>query len=396
MNICMSGLDYSLAPIALRAQLSFTKNAVMDMDQAICAADGVRGAVLLSTCNRTELYLSLDDGVQADPGELLCRAAGLSYEPFASAFLTRRGEACARHLMAVACGLESQILGEDQILTQVKTAALLARQAGCGEAALETLFRLAAACGKAAKSGGRLTGVATSAAHRAVEAARERLGDLAGKRALVIGNGEMGRLAASLLVEAGCDTTVTLRSYHHGETVVPAGCAVVPYDDRFLAMDGMDLVLSATTSPHYTIYTQPFQAVKNPPSLLIDLAIPRDIQPETGDLPGVALLNVDDLGRAVVGADAKALARVEAVMDEHLERFRQWSIYRESLPALEELKAVLRVRIGAYLEEDMEPEETAELTIDKVVDLLAGGMTEGFTSDAISACAAKIRSHTRA
>ena len=83
-------------------------------------------------------------------------------------------------------------------------------------------------------------------------------------------------------------------------------------------------------------------------------------------------------------------------MDEHLERFRQWSIYRESLPALEELKAVLRVRIGAYLEEDMEPEETAELTIDKVVDLLAGGMTEGFTSDAISACAAKIRSHTRA
>ena len=396
MNICMSGLDYSLAPIALREQLSFTKNAVMDMDQAICAADGVRGAVLLSTCNRTELYLSLDDGVQADPGELLCRAAGLPYEPFASAFLTRRGEACARHLMAVACGLESQILGEDQILTQVKTAALLARQAGCGEAALETLFRLAAACGKSAKSGGRLTGVATSAAHRAVEAARERLGDLAGKRALVIGNGEMGRLAASLLVEAGCDTTVTLRSYHHGETVVPAGCAVVPYDDRFLAMEGMDLVLSATTSPHYTIYTQPFQAVKNPPSLLIDLAIPRDIQPETGDLPGVALLNVDDLGRAVVGADAKALARVEAVMDEHLERFRQWSIYRESLPALEELKAVLRVRIGAYLEEDMEPEETAELTIDKVVDLLAGGMTEGFTSDAISACAAKIRSHTRA
>ena len=203
----------------------------------------------------------------------------------------------------------------------------------------------------------------------------------------------MGRLAASLLVEAGCDVTVTLRSYHHGETVVPAGCAVVPYDDRFPAMENMDLVLSATTSPHYTIYAQPFQALKHPPRLLIDLAIPRDIQPETGAL--ATLLNVDDLGHPVTGADAGALRRVEALMEEHLERLRQWSIYRDSLPALEDLKAALRTRIGAYLEETMDPEETADLTIDKVVDLLAGGMTDGFTSDAIQSCAAKIRAHTR-
>lgn len=394
MNIRMSGLDYGLAPIALREQLSFTKTAVAELDADICRNEGVLGAVLLSTCNRTELYLSCEEDSQADPGQLLCAAAGLAYEPFAPAFVTRRGEACQRHLMAVACGLQSQILGEDQILSQVKRAASIAREAKTMDAALETLFRTAASCGKAAKTAGRLTGVATSAAHQAVEAAKRLLGDLTGLQAMVIGNGEMGRLAAALLRDAGCDVTVTLRSYHHGETVVPAGCGVVPYDDRYAAMDGVDLVLSATTSPHYTVMTQPFLSLRNPPDLLIDLAIPRDIQPEVGELPGITLLNVDNLGTRL-GADAKALQRVEAVMEEYLERFRQWYIYRESLPALEEMKEALQRRILVYLEDTMDAEEAAELAIDKVVDLLAGGMTDGFTSEAVRSCTAKIRLHTR-
>ena len=394
MNIRMSGLDYNLAPIDLREKLSFTRAAVEELDRAIAAMDGVEGVVLLSTCNRTELYLSCRDNTPVDPGQLLCRAAGTPYAPFAGAFVNRWGEDAQRHLLAVACGLRSQILGEDQILTQVKTAAAIARSAKAIDPILETLFRTAASCGKAAKAGARLTAVATSAAHQAVEAAWDLLGELSGKRAMVIGNGEMGRLAASLLVEAGCAATVTLRSYHHGETVVPAGCAVVPYDDRFPAMDGLDLVISATTSPHYTLTVDALTAMQRPPRLLIDLAIPRDIQPEAGNVSGVTLRNVDDLGHAT-GADAAALRQVEQVMEEHLERFRQWSIYRESLPALEEVKAALRSRISAYLEEGMDPEETAELTIDKVVDLLAGGMTDGFTADAVRTCAAKIRLHTR-
>ena len=395
MNIRMTGLDYALAPIDLRERLSFTRAAVEDALGVIVENPGICGAVLLSTCNRTELYLSCDDGAEIDSGRLLCAAAGLGYDAFANAFVLRTGRDCARHLMEVACGLQSRILGEDQILTQVKTAASIARGVNAADAVLETLFRTAAACGKAAKTGGRLTGVATSAAHQAVAAAEEKLGDLGGRKALVIGNGEMGRLSATLLHEAGCEVTVTLRSYHHGETVVPPGCAVTAYDDRFAAMEGVDLVLSATTSPHHTVYAEPFARLTHPPRLLIDLAIPRDIQPEVGELEGVTLLNVDDLGRGL-GADAKALERVEQVVDEQMERFYQWVIYRESLPALEEIKAALRCRIHAYLEADMDPEEAAEMTIDKVVDLLAGGMTDGFTAEAIQACAAKIRLHTRA
>ena len=386
MYLTMSGLDYSAAPIALREQLSFTRNGVVDMDRLIAADKNLLGVVLLSTCNRTELYLSCAEGPAPDAGEVLCRAAGADYQDFAHVFVRRSGEDCARHLMEVACGLRSQILGEDQILSQVKTAVALAREAGTADSVLETLFRTAAACGKAAKTAGRLTGLPTSAAHQAVAALEKRLGSLEGRRALVIGNGEMGRLTASLLHSAGCAVTVTLRSYRHGETVVPAGCAVAPYDDRYAAMEGMDLLVSATTSPHYTVMAEPFRAVAEPPKLLVDLAIPRDIQPDLGErIPGVTLLNVDDLGQRT-GADARELARVHDTIGEYMERFYQWNNYRESLPVLEDVKAAVLERVR-----DMDTEDA----VCKTIELLVGGVKDGFTPETLAACAAKIRSHTR-
>ena len=392
MHIIMAGLDHSLASVALREKFSFTKTAVADAVAEFARKPGVRGAVLLSTCNRTELYLSLEDDQNVAPDRLLCTAAGHPYEGYA--FVIREDEEAVRHLMEVASGLRSRILGEDQILSQVKTAAEISRQAQACDSALATLFRTAVTCGKQVKTNGHLTGVATSASHIAVKAAQARLGSLSGKKGLVIGNGEMGRLAAGLLRDAGCTVSVTLRSYHHGETVVPAGCSVISYDDRYQAMSGMDLVISATTSPHHTIYRQDFLNIPSAPGLLIDLAIPRDIEPSTGDLPGVTLLNVDDLGENL-GADAEAIQQAQETISEYMERFHQWRVYRESLPALEEVKAALRQRIAAYLDADMDAGQAADVTIDKVVDLLAGGMTDGFTTQALQVCTAKIRSQTR-
>lgn len=392
MHIIMAGLDHSLASVALREKFSFTKTAVADAVAEFARKPGVQGAVLLSTCNRTELYLSLEDDQNVTPDRLLCTAAGHPYEGYA--FVIREDEEAVRHLMEVASGLRSRILGEDQILSQVKTAAEISRQAQACDSALATLFRTAVTCGKQVKTNGHLTGVATSAAHMAVKAAQARLGSLSGKKGLVIGNGEMGRLAAGLLRDAGCTVSVTLRSYHHGETVVPAGCSVISYDDRYQAMSGMDLVISATTSPHHTIYRQDFLNIPNAPRLLIDLAIPRDIEPSTGELPGITLLNVDDLGENL-RADAEAIQQAQETISEYMERFHQWRVYRESLPALEEVKAALRQRIAAYLDADMDAGQAADVTIDKVVDLLAGGMTDGFTTQALQICTAKIRSHTR-
>lgn len=390
--LCMSGLDFRQAPVALRERLSFTRSGVMEMNRRIRCFSGVDGVVLLSTCNRTELYLSC--GEEQNPGMLLCQAAGADFEDFSGSFISRQGENCVRHLLEVACGLQSQILGEDQILTQVKTAIALAREAETADANLETLFRTAAECGKAAKSSGRLTRLNASAAHQAVKAAQERLGCLLGRKALVIGNGEMGKLSASLLHSAGCDVTVTLRTYRHGETVIPAGCRAADYDERYHVMEGFDLVLSATTSPHYTLDLERFSGVERKPGLLVDLAIPRDIQPEIGQIEGVSLLNMDQLGQTD-GADEEQLRRIRELIGKYLEQYRQWSDYRASIPARQEVKEAVWERVRCYITPEMDSSEAARIAAEKTVELLAGGFKEYLEPESWLSCAEKIRAHTR-
>ena len=392
MNIRMAGLDWHV-PIGVRERLSFPRGRVVELDRRIRENPGVEGCALLSTCNRTELYLSCADGAAPDPAALLCAAAGVDCAPFAAYFTRSAGEEAARRLMEVAGGLRSQIWGEDQILTQVKGAIAAAREAGAADGVLETLFRDAAAAGKELKTRVRLTGVPRSAASRAVERLGRDLGGLSGRRALVIGNGEMGRLAAALLVEAGCAVTVTLRSYHHGQTVVPAGCAVVPYEDRGRALEGMDLLLSATTSPHYTLTAAQLRAAARPPRLLADLAIPRDIEPEVGELPGVTLYNVDDLG---VEAERAIPPEAEEIVDRYLARIAQWENYRACLPGLERVKRAVAARVLATDLDGPEARDLVELAVSRAVDLLSGGLKDSLTPEELERCAEKIEVHTAA
>lgn len=392
MNVHMCGLDWNRAPIKLREGLSFTKRQVTELDRTLRAIEGVEGAVLLSTCNRTEVYLSCLESFLPDPARLLCSAAGADDTAFAPYFVIHSGREAARHLMEVAGGLHSQIWGEDQIVTQVKQAAALAREAGTADAVLETLFRSAVTAGKEIKTQVRLGGASASAAHRAVEVLARDGGSLAGKRAVVIGNGEMGRLCASLLHTAGCDVTVTLRTYRHGETVVPAGCATVPYEDRYPAMDGADLLISATTSPHYTVTVQQLLTLKEPPKRMADLAIPRDIQPEAGTLPGVRLYNMDDLGAA---ADRTVPPQAARIVDKYLDQLYQWDNYRTCLPALEQVKQAIARRILSSDPEAPENRELVELTIGRTVDLLSAGLKGHWTPEELSYCAEKIDRHTR-
>ena len=388
----MAGLDWRV-PISLREGLSFTKSQVVELDRRIWRHPAVEGCVLLSTCNRTELYLSCGEGAAPDPAALLCEAAGADPAPFAAAFERAEGGEAARRLMEVAGGLRSQIWGEDQILTQVKGALTAAREAGTADGVLETLFRTAAAAGKELKTRVRLAGVPRSAAQSAVERLEQAAGGLAGKRALVIGNGEMGRLAAALLVRAGCAVTITLRSYHHGQTVVPPGCAVVPYDDRYQAMEGMDLLISATTSPHYTVSAAALEAAVSPPRLLADLAIPRDIEPAVGDLPGLTLWNVDDLGVAV---DRDLPPEGAAILEKYLDRLEQWENYRACLPGLERVKQAVVARVLSTDLDGPEEKDLVELAVSRAVDLLSGGLKEGLTPEELEKCARKIELHTAA
>lgn len=392
MSIIMSGLEHSQVPISLRERLSFTKQQTGEMVRKLHSFPQVSGCVLISTCNRTELYLSCTEEVV--PGELLCQAAGAEYPLYQDAFVTLSEKDAVQHLMEVAAGIRSRIFGEDQIISQVKDAIAIAREAGAADSVLETLFRSAVSAGKEVRTKVRLTSVPTSAASMAVDLLREKLGDLTYKKALVIGNGEMGRLAASLLRREGCQVSVTLRTYRHGETIVPPGCGVVPYDQRFLHMEDCDLLLSATTSPHYTVTVEPLSKLPSLPAVLVDLAIPRDIQPEVGQLPGVSLYNIDDLGDF---SESRTIpAEVTEILNAQMENFYRWLNYKDCMTSVDSLKQAIVDRLLTAQEfgEDLTESEIIQLSVNKTVDLLVTGLAERITSENLTKCESKIRLRT--
>lgn len=325
MNLTMSGLDYHRTPLAQREKLAFSAAEIVPLLQKLRRLPGVEGCVLLSTCNRTELYLS---GQTQTPWRLLCQAAGIPEEEMELCFVTRCGEDAAKHLLEVACGLHSQILGEDQIVTQVRRAMDLAQEAKSANATLSALFRSAVTAGKRARTEVSVTRGAPSVGRRCVEILEARLGSLKGKRILVIGNGQMGRLAADLLRQAGGAVQVTLRTYRHGETLVPAGCSTVSYEDRYDAMNGVDAVVSATASPHYTVTGEALGAVAHRPKVMMDLAVPRDIDPACAGMS--AVFDMDALGECGPGSPEE-LEQMASIAQEELRKFLQWH-KRQSLP----------------------------------------------------------------
>lgn len=327
----MAGIDCHSAPLALREKLAFSKEQIARFNRTICQTDGVEGCVLLSTCNRTELYLSLTDGVVISPDALLCRCAALELSQFDGLFTVEQGEDALRHLFAVACGMESKIWGEDQILSQVKTAIATGRAVGSTDSILETLFRIAISAGKRMKREVRLTAMPTGTAEETVANIVAYLGVLVGKTALVIGNGEMGRLVAKRLLEQRCTVTMTMRSYRHGAVSIPVGCEIVPYSERYTAMEDKDIVISATASPHHTVTLDALSAVRHLPELLVDLAVPRDIDCAVASIEGVTLLDIDQLGGEV---NRTLPPRGLEILQEFQNRFYRWLQYRCRIPII--------------------------------------------------------------
>lgn len=326
LNVVLSYLDHHSAGIACREGFSFSRNAASALYPALLAVPGVRGAVLLSTCSRTELYFSLEDGAAASPWRELCRACGRDPAAAEPLFSTLRGHEALRHLCGLASGLLSQIWGEDQILAQVKDAIALARENHAADSILEVLFRTAVTAGKRVRTEvpfHRDNGGCADAAAAQVQKLA------AGRRVLVIGNGTMGRLTAQRLCAAGFRTQMTLRRYKYRDATVPPGVAPVEYEDRYRAMDGCAAVVSATVSPHHTVVLEPFLAVPHRPPLLVDLAVPRDIDPRIAALPDVRCLDVDQLGpqaRDPRREEAERAAR--AVIRECMDDFDKWYTYR--------------------------------------------------------------------
>ena len=343
--VCMIGTDHGLAPAEVRSAFSLPADVREDVLALARAKLGATGVVLLATCNRTELWASFD-GVAAPVRSLdehgvpkpddpllrvICDMHMVDPAQNARYFATRSGEDAVGYLFQVACGLRSAIMAEDQVVSQVKQAIAYSREIGVADGVLEVLFRQAVTAAKQVKSGVRFTRAYATAVDQAVALLEEGGMDLRDATCMVIGNGEYGRLAASTLVECGAEVFVTVRQYTHGAVTVPRGCESVPYTQRYEHLDRCTVVMSATTSPHYTLERD--RLVSTCGTLegltLIDLAIPHDIDPEIASLPGCTLYDIDSFATQIGSENAQAIEAAQRLLATGEREFWDWIDRRE-------------------------------------------------------------------
>ena len=213
MGIQMIGIDHNRAVLDVRMIFSFTKKDAGKALEALKEVPGIEGCVLLSTCNRMELWASTDGTFTGSLYEWLCMHREVSPRKYEEYFVSRRGREAVHHLFRLAGGLESKILGEDQIVTQVGDALALAREHYAADHVLETLFRQAVTAAKKVKTNVPLSPSDTSVVRTAIQTLKQKGMEFQGKKCLVIGNGVMGKLAATQLKEQGAHVTVTVRQY---------------------------------------------------------------------------------------------------------------------------------------------------------------------------------------
>ena len=242
----------------------------------------------------------------------------------------------------------------------------------------------------------KISGVPLSSAYAAFDLIMKHYKDISDKKALIIGNGNMGRLMQQLLYEKGCEVVVTIRGYAHGNNTVVEGCKKISYADRYEYMEKCDFVVSATRSPHRTVKPEKVKRLSRVPELMIDLAMPRDIDAAVGEL--CIVKNINELGFKT-DVDEETLSRVYEIVEEAVSNFYHWYSYETSLEEIELLKVAMRKRLyGNFRNENIEIEQeeaVIELAVDKCVKMMIGGMHEFLDADKIKECRRKIEGRTR-
>ena len=345
------GISHKTAPLELRERLALTEGRAAGVLNDLRSHEQVGEAAAISTCNRTELYLVVTEAVEAENVALgaLSRQAGIRPTELIESLYSYRGIEAARHLYRVAAGLDSMILGEAEIQGQVKRAYELALVEGATGAILNRLFRGALAAGKRVRGETRIGEGGISVPSAAVELATRTLGDLTGRHVLLIGAGETAELTARALTARGVETVfVANRRYDRAIGLAERfGGSAVRLEDLPAQLEVADIVVASTNSPHHLVEREELELVaaarEYRPLLLIDLAVPRDIDPSCREVTGVVVRDVDDVqtiaDRNATGREVEARG-ADVIVAAELARFERWLGSLEVLPTV----ASLRVR----------------------------------------------------
>ncbi len=343
------GLSHKITPVDIRERVSLTEGQVVSVLDRLTASDDIQEAVALSTCNRTELYLVTGRPVGAEGEALnaLAEHAQLSPTELADHLYVLHEIDVARHLFQVVAGLDSMIVGEAEIQGQVKRAYELALVEGATGMLSNRLFRDALAAGKRARTETGISKIKRSVSSVAVELAGELLGDLSKQRVLVVGAGKTGKLTARALVNRGVETIyVANRHYDRAKNLAQRfGGSALRMDKLPEELLQADIVVSGTSSPHKIVDHEELAILmgerKDKPLLIIDTAVPRDIDPAVKSLPGIHLYDMDDLQHLVehrVPDDRVEILRAETIIEGDMESFERWLSGLEVLPTITSLR----------------------------------------------------------
>lgn len=358
------GASFHTAPIGVRERIALTDGRAEQVLRELAEHEAIHESVVLSTCNRTELYLVVGDPVEAESVVLgmLARHAGIRPTELVDAIYSYRNCDAARHLYRVTSGLDSMVVGENEVQGQVKRAYEQALAAQTTGPMTNQLFRAALATGKRVRTETAIAEGRYSVASVAVDLALDTLGDLADRHVLIVGAGETAELCATALHERGVRTMfVANRRRERAQTLAHRfGGGTVSFDELDCELERADIVVSSTSSPHLLIGAEEMAAVmqSRPPArplLLIDLAVPRDIDPACAEIAGVTLANMDDL-RAVVERHRhvrRAEARkAEGIVEEEIQAFAVWLGSLEVMPTIAALRSYADEVVDGVLREN--------------------------------------------
>jgi len=357
------GASHKTAPLALREKLALPAGRAGRVLGELTDHDGVHEAVALFTCNRTELYLVTDDALEAENTALaiLSRQAGLRPTELIGSLYSLHGREAVEHLFSVTAGLDSMIVGEAEIQGQVKRAYEMALVEGVSGPVSNRLFRDALSAGKRIRTETDISRENVSISTVAVRLAADFLGDLTERRVLVIGAGENAELTAQALRDRGVHTLfVANRRYDRALGLAQRfGGRAVTFEDMPRELEAADIVVTSTGAPHQIVGREELEFVAasrmGRPLVLIDLAVPRDIEPSVRDCPGIALYDMDDLQRAVArNLDVRGAEAEEALVlvREEVERFESWIASLDVVPTISALRQRAEEVVRQVLDEN--------------------------------------------
>ncbi len=362
------GLNHQTAPIALRETVAVDAGQLPEALKTLQALNGVHEAAILSTCNRTEIYAHIDTGVEAQLLQWLSQQHGLSADSLQTYCYQHHDALAVKHLFRVAAGLDSLILGEPQILGQVKMAWQAARDARSVNGMLDRLFQQTFSVAKRVRTDTRIGAHPVSVAFAAVRMAQRLFTEMDRAAVMLIGAGDTIELAARHLTDAKVKRLlIANRTLEHAQALASQhGGVALPLHDIDRHLSEADIIISATASREPVLNKQmilkALKARKHKPMFLLDLAVPRDIAADVAELPDVYLYTVDDLEQVIEDNRAsrrEAANEAEVIIDLQVQHFVAWSQAQGNQNALKKLRS--------------NGEQTRDALLEQAREQLAGG-----------------------